>query len=90
MSRLITHKLDEWLAKHNARCLWQQKVDGVGWVDCYAIGTGIAHVTRYRRDDSGAFDGWDIYVAAAPGTNNIDETLAAAEAALGLGIEASL
>ena len=77
-------RLDDWLAQHNARCLWQRQVENVGWVDCFQIGRSIAHVVRYRRDDAGPFDGWDIYVAAAPNTNSIDETFALAEVSLGL------
>jgi hypothetical protein len=77
-------RLDDWIVEHNARCLYQRKVDGVGWIDVYAVGSSTIHVVRYRRHNRGPFDGWDIYVPAAPQTNRIDETLALVEVAVGI------
>lgn len=73
--------IDNWLHEHNARCLWQEHVQGVGFVECWALGKGVVHVTRYQRDDKPA--GWDLHVPASL-TNKVSDTLEGAERALGL------
>lgn len=72
-------KLRDWLAAVNARQMWTTRVKGIGRIDCYRIGDGIALVQVYSRDRSA--DGWDLFVPASR-ENDIAKTFEAAELAL--------
>lgn len=75
-------QLDNWLDKHNARCMWQtwtqpRKKGNV--VECWTFANGsIAIIMRY----SGG--GWDIYPLASPQSNLILDVFKESELRLGL------
>lgn len=73
-----TAKLDAWLAKHNAHCLWQKKLDSGDFVEAWVTQSGrVCLVVRFRKNM-----GWNIFT----GIDDIDieATLADAEKRLGI------
>lgn len=77
--------LDEWLAKHEARCLWQQRIQNVGLIECWAIRGCPPFIVQRYGDGT---EGWDIYISADVSSpiaySSIAYTLARAERLLGL------
>lgn len=83
-------KLRAWLEKHNARFAWEHKLkkgEGTGSIECWHVGSGPyatpIYIRRYRAAHGKDDAGWDIFVPASR-SNDIDATLAAADAALAL------
>ncbi len=74
-------RLRKWLEKVGARQMWTTRVKGIGRIDCYQIGKGIALVQIYQRE-AGAPEGWDVFVPASL-KNDTPTTLEAAEKLLG-------
>jgi hypothetical protein len=65
--------LMDWLTRLNARCLWQQRVPGVGTVECWATIGRTMIVCNFLRGN-----GFEVYT---PGTSaTIQGTFADAEA----------
>lgn len=72
--------LRDWLRKHEARCMWQQRIGGTydepsGYVECWLVGSRECIVTVQARKM-----GWNIYTACS--SPHTVETLADAEARL--------
>ena len=83
-------KLDEWLSKHRARCMWSarpapdKKLDPV--VQCWLLNGHIVVVVMHPRNPhTGSTGGWAVFTEAGRYTLNIEETLAEAEKNLGVG-----
>ena len=75
--------LDQWLAKQEAHCMWQQRIPRVGVLECWCLPRTrktLSPMVLVQRWDNG---GWDIYTQVS-GTNDIGETFHAAEQHLGL------
>ena len=68
----VTAKLDEWLEKIEAYCLWQKRLDSGDTVEGWAYAGNVMIVVRYRKEM-----GWNVYTSL--NTNDIEATLADAE-----------
>lgn len=70
-------KLDEWLAKHNAMCMWSKHMRNPSCnINAYLINGQMILVQEIG-------EGWNLYVSPCE-SNEIDTTLKAAEIMLGL------
>jgi hypothetical protein len=81
--REVEKKLDDWLTKHDARCMWQTWTQAKGkghtvegWL--FTNGTLIV-VMRF----AGGM-GWEVFIQGVPHTNDIFQTFEAVEKHLGL------
>lgn len=74
-------ELERWLEKVKARFRWREQVVGFGGIACYEANGRVffVHDMETAKHDFG----WEIYVPAS-NSNSTAETLAGAEAALGI------
>lgn len=72
-------QLREWLAKHNARCAWQRPGPSGTYIEHWRINGHVVIVVLYPKRN-----GWDLFTQVGGNTTIICETLAEAEAKLGL------
>ena len=73
--------LERWLEKVKARFRWREQIVGFGGLACYEANGRVflLHDMETTKHDFG----WEIYVPASE-SNTVAETLAGAEAALGI------